>query len=61
MKEALFKATPANGGAVFLDYEVEDALALGGVARDRNGRTFEYQSRRRPEGWLTLAVCDAAT
>jgi len=61
VKEALFKATPANDGAVFLDYEVEDALALGGVARDRNGRTFEYQSRRRPEGWLTLAVCDAAT
>ena len=60
VKEALFKATPGNAGAVFVDYEVEDAAALGGAARDRHGRTFEYLSRRRPEGWLTVAVCDAA-
>ncbi|MDQ3640135.1 MAG: hypothetical protein M3450_01385 [Actinomycetota bacterium] len=60
VKEALFKATPGNDTAVFLDYEVDDPHALDGVARDRHGRTFEYVSRRRPEGWLTVAVCDAA-
>jgi 4'-phosphopantetheinyl transferase EntD len=60
VKEALFKATPDNAGAVLVDYQVDDSDALGGVARDRLGRTFQYQSRRRPEGWLTVAVCDAA-
>lgn len=58
VKEALFKATPANDDAVFLDYRVENPHALGGVAVDRHGRTFEYVSHRRPEGWLTLAVCN---
>ncbi|HJV08575.1 MAG TPA: hypothetical protein VJ653_02815 [Acidimicrobiales bacterium] len=57
VKEALFKATPANAGVALVDYEVEDPLAYEGVAADRHGRTFEYQSRRRPEGWLTVAVC----
>lgn len=60
VKEALFKATPANDGAVFLDYEVDDPHALEGTAQDRHGRAFDYVSRRRPEGWLTLAVCRAA-
>ena len=56
VKEALFKATPDNATAVFLDYEVDDPHAVAGGARDRHGRTFEYESRRRPEGWLTLAT-----
>lgn len=56
VKEALFKATPGNDGAVFLDYEVADHHALAGRATDRHGRQFEYASRRRPEGWLTLAI-----
>ncbi len=60
VKEALFKATPANGEAVFLDYRVDDPYALAGTALDRHGRAFEYLSSRRPEGWLTLAVCHAA-
>ena len=61
VKEALFKATPGNDSAVFLDYEVHDPQALAGTARDRHGRAFEYLSSRRPEGWLTLAVSyDAA-
>ena len=60
VKEALFKATPRNDTAVFLDYEVNDAQALAGGARDRHGRTFEYLSSSRPEGWLTLAVCHGA-
>lgn len=61
VKEALFKATPANAGAVLVDYRVDDPQTLEGTAQDRHGRTFEYQSRRRPEGWLTTAVCDADT
>lgn len=60
VKEALFKATPGNAGAVLVDYQIDDPHALSGVAGDRHGRTFEYLSRRRPEGWLTVAVCDAA-
>jgi hypothetical protein len=60
VKEALFKATPANAGAVLVDYEVEDPLAMEGTALDPHGRAFEYLSRRRPEGWLTIAVCHAA-
>ena len=56
VKEALFKATPGNAGAAFVDYEVDDAEALEGTARDRHARTFEYLSRRRPEGWLTIAI-----
>lgn len=60
VKEALFKATPANAGAALVDYRVEDPRAHEGTAQDRLGRTFEYLSRRRPEGWLTIAVCRAA-
>lgn len=59
VKEALFKATPANAGAVLVGYGVDDPCALAGAARDGHGHTFEYLSRRRPEGWLTLAVCHA--
>jgi hypothetical protein len=60
VKEALFKATPVNGGAALVDYEVDDGEALEGAASDRHGRTFEYLSRRRPEGWLTIAIAHAA-
>lgn len=60
VKEALFKATPANAGAVLVDYALDNCEAISGTAHDRQGRTFEYLSRRRPEGWLTIAVCCAA-
>lgn len=59
VKEALFKATPANAGAVLVDYALDDPLAHEGAATDRHGRGFEYLSRRRPDGWLTVAVCRA--
>ncbi len=59
VKEALFKATPHNDGAVFLDYAVADPTALAGTATDGTGRTFRYVSGRLPHGWLTVAVCDA--
>ncbi|HVF14171.1 MAG TPA: hypothetical protein VM942_06190 [Acidimicrobiales bacterium] len=60
VKEALFKATPDNGGAMLLDYEVDDAGALAGTATDRRGRRFRYASRRLRQGWLTIAVGHAA-
>jgi 4'-phosphopantetheinyl transferase EntD len=60
VKEALFKATPDNAGVALVDYEVDDPLAHEGRATDRQGRTFEYQSRPLPEGWLTIAVCRVA-
>ncbi len=60
VKEAVFKATPANREAVLLDYRVADPDALAGTATDRAGRRFRYVSRRRPDGWLTIAVCSAA-
>jgi hypothetical protein len=59
VKEALFKATPDNGGAMLLDYEVADANALAGTARDRAGRRFRYTSAPLRQGWLTIAVGDA--
>jgi hypothetical protein len=60
VKEALFKATPSNGGAMLLDYRVADPCLLAGDAVDRGGRRFRYASRRRGDGWLTIAVCGAA-
>jgi hypothetical protein len=60
VKEALFKATPANAGVVLVDFALEDCDAAGGTAHDRHGRTFDYLSRRHPEGWLTIAICRAA-
>ena len=56
VKEALFKATPDNGDATLLDYEVADPEALAGTATDRAGRRFRYSSGRLRQGWLTIAV-----
>ena len=60
VKEALFKATPDNLGASFLDYEVADPAALVGEAEDRSGRRLRYVSGGLNGGWLSLAVGDAA-
>jgi len=60
VKEALFKATPDNGDATLLDYEVADPESLAGSATDRIGRRFRYSSGRLLQGWLTIAVGDAA-
>jgi hypothetical protein len=59
VKEALFKATPDNGGAMLLDYEVADPDALAGGARDQAGHRFRYTSAPLRQGWLTIAVGDA--
>jgi len=60
VKEALFKATPENLGATFLDYEVAEPAALVGDAVDRTGRRLRYVSGGFGGGWLSVAVCDAA-
>ena len=60
VKEALFKATPENAKVTFLDYELVEPAALIGQAVDRQGRRFRYLSGALAEGWLTVAVCDAA-
>ena len=60
VKEALFKATPDNLGATFLDYEVAEPAALVGEAEDRTGRCLRYISGGFGGGWLTVAVADAA-
>jgi hypothetical protein len=60
VKEALFKATPDNLGATFLDYEVAEPAALIGEAEDRAGRRLRYVSGGFGGGWLSVAVGDAA-
>ena len=60
VKEALFKATPDNLGATFLDYEVAEPAALIGEAEDRTGRRLRYVSGGLNGGWLSVAVGDAA-
>jgi len=60
VKEALFKATPDNLGATFLDYEVAEPAALVGDALDRTGRRLRYVSGGFVGGWLSVAVGDAA-
>ena len=60
VKEALFKATPDNAKVTFLDYELLEPAALVGEAVDRRERKFRYVSGALAEGWLTVAVCDAA-
>lgn len=60
VKEALYKATPDNHGASFLDYEVAEPAALAGEAQDRSGRRLRYVSGRFGGGWLSVAVGDAA-
>ncbi len=57
VKEALYKATPDNGKAAFVDYGVMSPEVLAGAALDRAGRAFRYASAPVGSGWLTVAVC----
>ncbi len=57
VKEALFKATPANAGGRLLDYRVIDATVDAGTATDVAGRTFRYASGLLDRHRLTVAVC----
>jgi hypothetical protein len=57
VKEALYKATPANAGGRLLDYRVVDPSASNGSATDITGRTFRYASGLLDRYRLTVAVC----
>lgn len=57
VKEALYKATPDNGGGGLLDYELADHEAPVGSATDGRGRVFRYASGWLPGGPLTVAAC----
>ena len=59
VKEALFKATPDNADAVFVDYHVADASAPLGTAQRAEGEAFRYASVSTAVGVLTVAVCVA--
>ena len=61
VKEALFKATPANAGAQLLDYRLDDPGAAAGTARDGRGNAFRYASGMLPAGPLSVAVCVGRT
>jgi hypothetical protein len=57
VKEALFKATPANGGAQLLDYRLNDPASLDGTATDGRGHRFRYVCVQLPAGPLSVALC----
>ncbi len=57
VKEALFKATPDNAEAVFVDYSLVDASTWLGRARRSGGEEFRYASILTANGMLTVAVC----
>ncbi|MBA9006784.1 4'-phosphopantetheinyl transferase superfamily protein [Thermomonospora cellulosilytica] len=58
LKEALFKADPANADATLRDYRVRDAAARHGTAGrpHRPGLTFGYVSGRLRGGHLSIAL-----
>lgn len=59
VKEALFKADPANRSRILADYEVADAALRRGKASMRQGldaRRFRYVSHRLAGWHLTLAT-----
>lgn len=57
VKEALYKATPANAGGGMLDYRVADPTAWSGTATGAGGRTFRYASGLLDGYRLTVAIC----
>ncbi|MFN2505484.1 MAG: hypothetical protein ABR540_14865, partial [Acidimicrobiales bacterium] len=58
VKEALFKATPANAGGRLLDYRLTDPAAAVGTAVDVRGHAFRYVSGCLDgSGPLAVAIC----
>ncbi|MFN2505480.1 MAG: 4'-phosphopantetheinyl transferase superfamily protein, partial [Acidimicrobiales bacterium] len=58
VKEALFKATPANTGGRLLDYRLADPAASVGTALDVRGDIFLYASGYLDgSGPLAVAIC----
>nr|WP_269327754.1 4'-phosphopantetheinyl transferase superfamily protein [Kineosporia mesophila] len=56
VKEALYKADPANAGTALFEYELDDPAAPHGTARHRSGRRFHYRSVPVHRGVLTIAI-----
>ncbi|RMI29440.1 4'-phosphopantetheinyl transferase superfamily protein [Nocardia stercoris] len=63
IKEALFKADPANAGALLTDYRLDDPAAPTGTAHKPGspGLRFCYRSDFRAGLYTTVAVALAAT
>jgi len=57
VKEALFKATPGNAGAVLGDYALDRPGAPGGTARGPGGAVLRYATAPAAGGVLAVAVC----
>jgi hypothetical protein len=60
IKEALYKATPANKGYLLGDFEVHDTAAVFGEATGPRGEMLRYAALRLEPGSLAIAVCDKA-
>ncbi len=57
VKEALFKATPDNGGAVLVDYALAEPESRSGSATGPRGEPMRYVSVEVENGLMTVAVC----
>lgn len=57
VKEALYKATPDNAGAVLLDYELHDPRCARGSATGPRDERLRYASLVTSTGVLSVAVC----
>ncbi|HUP70100.1 MAG TPA: 4'-phosphopantetheinyl transferase superfamily protein [Acidimicrobiales bacterium] len=57
VKEALFKATPDNGNAVLLDYEIAEPASRSGWATGPRGDLMRYVSVELDHGLLSVALC----
>ncbi|HVE99468.1 MAG TPA: 4'-phosphopantetheinyl transferase superfamily protein [Mycobacteriales bacterium] len=58
IKEALFKATPANHDRVLTDYEIDDPGADSGQVTVATGATLRYGCADVGVGHLAVAVCE---
>jgi phosphopantetheinyl transferase len=57
IKEAVFKADPANSGKLLVDHELTKPALARGEARTRTGRTMQYASWCESRTCIALAVC----
>lgn len=57
IKEAVFKANPANSGKMLVDHELAEPERAMGAARTSTGRTMEYVSWCESRTCIALAVC----
>jgi len=57
IKEALYKATPDNGGCTLVDFELGDPSAACGDAVGPRGEALSYAAVDVERGHLAVAVC----